>query len=520
MNLSDAAKANILVIDDTPENLNLLSAMLTEQGYKVRSVTKGSTGLRGAQTAPPDLILLDINMPQMNGYEVCQQLKADDRTREIPVIFISALEDVLDKVKAFAVGGVDYISKPFQIEEVLARIETHLTTQRLRRQLQQQNARLQQEIRERAQAEEKFVKAFRASPSPIAITTLAEDRFVEVNPSFLKISGYSQAELIDRTTAELKLGIAPDTYSSAVEQLLETGALHNQECEFRAKTGETRTVLLSLERIELAGVPCALNIVNDITERKRLENEFISLVSHELRTPLTSLMGALDIIGTGQLGTLTEQGQYVLKIATANTERLIRLINDILDLERMKSGKIAIRKSRCNVANLMVQATDVMKAMADQAQIRLVAEPLDVELWADSDRLLQTLTNLLSNAIKFSEPGNAVWMKATITDEAEPLNALSTPPSIPQTASLLITVRDQGRGIPANKLQTIFERFQQVDASDSRQKGGTGLGLAICRHIVEQHDGEIWVESVLGQGSTFYVLLPFTAAQPQSSTPL
>jgi signal transduction histidine kinase len=196
------------------------------------------------------------------------------------------------------------------------------------------------------------------------------------------------------------------------------------------------------------------------------------------------------------------------------------LINDILDLERMKSGKIAIRKSRCNVANLMVQATDVMKAMADQAQIRLVAEPLDVELWADSDRLLQTLTNLLSNAIKFSEPGKAVWMKATITDEAEPLNALSTPPSIPQTASLLITVRDQGRGIPANKLQTIFERFQQVDASDSRQKGGTGLGLAICRHIVEQHDGEIWVESVLGQGSTFYVLLPFTAAQPQSSTPL
>jgi DNA-binding response OmpR family regulator len=156
-----APKADILIIDDTPENLNLLSTMLTEQGYKVRSVTKGSTGLRGAQAAPPDLILLDVNMPQMNGYEVCQHLKADDRTCEIPVIFISALGDVIDKVKAFSVGGVDYITKPFQVEEVLARIETHLTIKRISQQLQQknvqlseQNIQLSREIEERKQAEE------------------------------------------------------------------------------------------------------------------------------------------------------------------------------------------------------------------------------------------------------------------------------------------------------------------------------------------------------------------------------
>ncbi|NEP18011.1 MAG: response regulator, partial [Leptolyngbya sp. SIO4C1] len=112
--IADAAyRADILVIDDTPENLHLLSSMLTEKGYKVRSVTKGMTGLRGAQAAPPDLILLDINMPQMNGYEVCEQLKANAVTQAIPVIFISALGDVLDKVKAFSVGGVDFITKPF-----------------------------------------------------------------------------------------------------------------------------------------------------------------------------------------------------------------------------------------------------------------------------------------------------------------------------------------------------------------------------------------------------------------------
>lgn len=483
-------KVDILVIDDTPENLLVLSAMLTEQGYKVRSVTKGSTGLRGAQAAPPDLILLDIKMPEMNGYEVCQHLKAGDRTREIPVIFISALDDVLDKVKAFAVGGVDYITKPFQVEEVLARVKNHLTIRNLRSSLQEQNVRLQQEIREREQAEEKFTKAFRSSPSPMAIATLSEGRLLDANSSFLRMSGYSLEEVIGQT-ATINLGITPETYAKTVQQLLKTGLLHNQELEFCTKSGEARIVLLSIELIELSGVQCTLNVINDITERKRLENEFISLVSHELRTPLTSMMGALDVLGAGQLGTLTPKGQQVLDIAINNTERLIRLINDILDLERMKSGKMTMQKVQCNVANLLTQAVEAMQAMADQAQIALVTEPLTAELLADPDRMLQTLTNLLSNAIKFSEPGNTIWLRAQLHSE-----------------HIQIQVQDQGRGIPQGKLQTIFERFQQVDASDSRKKGGTGLGLAICRNIVEQHDGKIWAESVLGQGSTFHITLP------------
>jgi PAS domain S-box-containing protein len=508
--LADTPKADILVIDDTPDNLNLLSTMLTQQGYKVRSVTKGATGLRGAQVAPPDLILLDVNMPQMNGYEVCQHLKANDRTRTIPVIFISALEDVLDKVKAFAVGGVDYITKPFQVEEVLARIESHLTICKLQKQLQAQNTQLQQEIRDRQQAEDKFAKAFRSSPSPIAITTLAEGRFIEVNPSFLKMSGYSLEEVIGHNSVELKLGIAKETYDQAIQQFLETGSLYNQECEFRTKSGELKVVLLALEQIELDGIVCTLNIVNDITERKRLENEFISLVSHELRTPLTSLMGALDLLIAGKLGNLTEPGQKILSIAITNTERLIRLINDILDLERMKSGRITMQMMSCNAADLLTQATEAMQAMADLAQVQLITNPLDVELWADSDRLLQTLTNLLSNAIKFSEPGSTIWLSAEKRTEERELTTETTTSLSPQSA-VLITVKDQGRGIPADKLQTIFERFQQVDASDSRKKGGTGLGLAICRNIVEQHEGKIWVESTLGKGSTFYVLLPIPA---------
>lgn len=144
----------ILIVDDTPENLQVLSATLSERGYRVRGVIKGTMAIRAARSAPPDLILLDIMMPEMNGYEVCEQLKADGQTSDIPIIFISALDEVLDKVKAFHIGGVDFITKPFQVEEVLARVEHQLTIRRLSQQLQRQNERLQQEIQERKKAEQ------------------------------------------------------------------------------------------------------------------------------------------------------------------------------------------------------------------------------------------------------------------------------------------------------------------------------------------------------------------------------
>ena len=484
-------KADILVIDDTPENLALLSQMLTEKGYKVRSVTKGSTAIRGAKAAPPDLILLDVKMPEMNGYEVCQHLKADDLTHDIPVIFISALGDVFDKVKAFQVGGVDYITKPFQVEEVLARLDTHLTIRNLQMQLQAQNSQLQQEIAEKTAAEEKFAKAFRACPNPIAIATCESGRLLEVNKSFLEMSGYTKTEVIGQNIAQIYSATALEKYGQVLQKCQSQGFIRNQELEFFTKSGQIKIVLLSLELVELGGVECTLQIMNDITERKRLENEFISLVSHELRTPMTSTIGALDLLNSGQLETLSDRGKQILNIAIRNTERLIRLVNDILDLERMKLGKIAIEPVQCELQPLLVQAIETMQAMADKAQVKLLLESCIISLKVDPDRILQTLTNLLSNSIKFTEPGGTVKLQASVEGDR-----------------CQIMVQDTGRGIPADKLESIFERFQQVDASDSRSKGGTGLGLAICRHIVERHDGKIWVESVLGQGSRFYISLP------------
>jgi PAS domain S-box-containing protein len=233
----------------------------------------------------------------------------------------------------------------------------------------------------------------------------------------------------------------------------------------------------------------------DTTERRaldRMKDEFISTVSHELRTPLTSLRAALGLIAGGTLDARPKKFQQMLTIASENTDRLVRLVNDILELERIGSGKSELHSTLCSTDDLFRCAIGLQQADADKARIRLVCTAHGVNVWADPDRILQTLTNLISNAIKFSPPDTEIRLSARRID----------------TTEAVIQVRDQGRGIPRDKLDTIFERFHQVDASDSRTMGGTGLGLAICRSILTQHGGRIWATSTLGKGSIFHFTLP------------
>ncbi len=233
----------------------------------------------------------------------------------------------------------------------------------------------------------------------------------------------------------------------------------------------------------------------DTTERRaldRMKDEFISTVSHELRTPLTSLRAALGLITGGSLASRPEKLQQMLDIATGNTDRLVRLVNDILELERIGSGKAELHYTMCSADDLFRRAAGLQQAGASKGQLRITFNSQGVNVWADPDRVLQTLTNLISNAIKFSPPNTEIHLRARRVDAGE----------------AEIQVRDQGRGIPEDKLESIFERFHQVDASDSRTMGGTGLGLAICRSIVAQHGGRIWATSIPGQGSVFHFTLP------------
>jgi PAS domain S-box-containing protein len=237
----------------------------------------------------------------------------------------------------------------------------------------------------------------------------------------------------------------------------------------------------------------------DISERNaldRMKDEFISTVSHELRTPLTSLRAALGLVSGGALNARPEKMRQMMEIAIGNTDRLVRLVNDILDLERIGSGKAELHFGPTAVDDLFKRVAMQHQTVAQRANIRFHMEANNVIVWADPDRILQALNNLISNAIKFSPQAS------TIPSEVRLIAHYVTPDEA------LIEVEDHGRGIPSDKLQQIFERFKQIDASDSRAMGGTGLGLAICRSIVQQHGGHVWATSTLGEGSTFHFTLP------------
>jgi PAS domain S-box-containing protein len=233
----------------------------------------------------------------------------------------------------------------------------------------------------------------------------------------------------------------------------------------------------------------------DTTERRaldRMKDEFISTVSHELRTPLTSLRAALGLITGGSLDARPQKLRQMLEIAAGNTDRLVRLVNDIIELERIGSGKDELHSTLCSADDLFRRAAILMQADAASAHLRITFNSQGVNVWADPDRILQVLSNLISNAIKFSPTHTEIQLRARRSEvnEAE------------------IQVRDQGRGIPEDKLDSIFERFLQVDASDSRTMGGTGLGLSICRAIITQHRGRIWATSTPGNGATIHFTLP------------
>ena len=245
---------------------------------------------------------------------------------------------------------------------------------------------------------------------------------------------------------------------------------------------------------------CTFIDVTDRREVDRMKNEFISVVSHEMRTPLTSIKGALGLIAGGATGTLSDTTQRMIDIAANNTNRLIRLVNDTLDIERIESGLIALVRTEVDLSELARDAVAIVRPVAEREGVEIVVDeeiPSAFRVMVDSDRIIQTLTNLLSNAVKFSPAGSSV----ALTVGRARLGGLD---------AVAVRVIDHGRGVPPERAHDIFVRFHQVDASDSRDKGGTGLGLAICKSIVEEHGGRIWMEATRGGGATCVFTLPLS----------
>jgi len=336
-----------------------------------------------------------------------------------------------------------------------------------------------------------------------------EGRITFVNAAATQMLGYKQEEMLGQVMHNLihhtKADSTPyDSADSPIRKSLTNYATVRVSNEvFWRKDGTSFPVeyvarpQVDSQSSDLDGLtPLGVVVAfTDTTERRaldRMKDEFISTVSHELRTPLTSLRGALGLLAGGALVNRPEKTQQMLEIAISNSDRLVRLVNDILDLERISSGKTELHWSMCSAEDLLRRAAGVQQARTPRPNIRIFFAAHGVNVWADCERILQTLNNLLSNAIKFSPAGSEIHLTARNVDEGE----------------AIIEVRDQGRGIPADKLEHIFDRFQQGDASDSRASGGTGLGLAICKSIISQHGGRIWATSVEGKGTTFHFTLP------------
>lgn len=529
----NTANDTILVVDDNPANLRLLRTLLAEHGYAVRLATNGMMALTSARAEPPDVILLDIEMPDFDGYEVCTQLKADPNTWDIPVLFISAASEALDKVKAFAAGGVDYIPKPFQMEEVLARIQTHLALSRLQRQLREANETLEQKVAERTERLSKANAALSKSEARFRLTIesaldaiiVIDDQSIitEWNPQAEAIFGWQRTEAIGRAffgwqRAEaggraLIETVVPaadhQAHLNGLRHFLATGQglLLNQRVETTARhrDGHHFPVELTISPLRHGDQWSFSAFVRDITERKRAETEreafiqeletknaelerYAYTVSHDLKNPLVTIKGFLGLlkkdIGAGN----TERVEHDIKQINSAAEKMHRLLEDLLELSRI--GRLMNSSEAVSLADLAQEAIELVAG-------RIAADGVTVEIasalpvgFGDRVRLLEVIQNLVENAVKF------------MGDQPEPHVKIG---GYQEGNHVVCYVRDNGMGIAPRYHEKIFGLFDRLD----QKTEGTGIGLALAKRIVEVHGGQIWVESEgEGYGSTFYFSLP------------
>ena len=331
---------------------------------------------------------------------------------------------------------------------------------------------------------------------------------VYVNRGAIEGLGYLRAQLLEMKFTDLVPSASEASYRLQIAPLIndEKPWLSYEATLLREDRNEMPVeIFLQLVRQSSEDAGLFVGIARDLTERRRIDtmkSEFISVVSHELRTPLTSIRGSLGLLVGGAAGGLPERARRMVQIAHHNSERLVRLINDMLDMEKIESGNVRFEMQPIAVVTLITQAIDANRGYALQFQVEFEASSIEPGLCirGDADRLMQVMANLMSNAAKFSPPGSVIDLRASRVD-----------------GSVRIAVTDRGTGVPFDFRDRVFQPFSQADASDSRQKGGTGLGLSICKAIVERHGGTIGFDGASNGGTTFWFELP--EAQSANSVP-
>lgn len=356
------------------------------------------------------------------------------------------------------------------------------------------------DITDRKRAEE-VVKASEArirfiiANMPVGLVLLNPDGEIElVNSAMDEMFKYEPGELIGRPFGGVFQRKSDQAEAEVWDIVKERALGHIHERMAEQKDGNTFPAHLSIREYDSSDGLKYMGIMLDVSERheiERFKQEFLGVISHELRTPLTSIRGSFEMLLAGMFGDLTKDAKHVINIAEKSSTRLIRLVNDLLDVEKLESGKLDMFMEETDANAVIETSVENVRYFAEDHGVTIVAPPIELPLIADGERLVQVVVNLLSNAIKFSEKGHSVTVEV-----------------LPSDKDAEFRISDTGRGIPEEHIGKLFNRFTQVEKADATQKKGSGLGLAICKAIIEEHGGQIGVESEMGKGSTFWFRIP------------
>jgi two-component system phosphate regulon sensor histidine kinase PhoR len=492
-----ADKDTILVVDDEEVLRQGCSRVLNSEGFRVITAANGREALGQLAAEPVNVILCDLKMPMMGALEVLEE--AGVRYPEIPVIIMTGLGTVADAVECMKKGAYDFITKPFGIDHLILVVRRALEKQKL----QEQTRRLEEE-----QARSLYNLALEQSRMHTIVNCMADgvlvtNREAEVvlcNTTLKQLLGLSvplpepgplSVYLDDpalQKTIDTLLAVTPDNPGKCISQELDQSRVHLRALS-APFLGPDRQVL---------GTVTVFHDVTSFKELDEMKNDFVRMVSHELRAPLAAIKQQHAVILDGLAGDLSPKQRELLSRAQAKIQGLLDLINDLLDVAKMEAGHGQLEQVPLQLGEVLVEVVELLRAKAENQQVtlKLTLQPDLSPVRADRRSLEEIFTNLVSNAVNYSPDGGLVTISGVSHGDY-----------------LEVAVRDSGIGIEAEEIPKIFDKFYRVKHPKTRQVIGTGLGLSLVKGLVEAHRGAVEVESEVGRGTVFRVLLPSAAGQ-------
>jgi PAS domain S-box-containing protein len=499
---------NILIVDDREENIISLEALLKRDDIKIFSTTSPNDALKIAWENNIAIALIDVQMPEIDGFELVDMLKSNPRTKDILVIFVTAIsKESKYAVKGYSSGAVDYLYKPLDPYITSAKVDSFI-----------QLARYQAEIIRKNEELENFSIVVNNSADIICAVDAQTLRVKTINPTVEKILGYKPAEIIgksivdravehDRTAFRKKLAeIIKDNLNFAVfEFQFETFNKNVIWAECRASY-HNKTIFINISNVspQKSFLRQLVKSKEAAEYGKKIKENFLANMSHELRTPINGVIGLTQLL---RKTPMNDQQLSMLELLETSSQSLLGVINDVLDISKIESGKFNIIRAPNNIREVTASVFQLLKFKADEKMIDML---LDIDpnlpeyMMIDALRLNQILMNLLSNAIKFTDIGH-VKLKVSVLDSDK------------DRLKIKFSVEDTGIGIPEEKLSKIFDSFEQADIDTASIYGGTGLGLTIVKKLVELTGGELNVSSQIGNGSIFNIINWITIAEKPES---